>query len=74
MRNSKTLNLVSKDLTNIPETVFGDALYAEVTMIDFSQNKFQEIPAGYSSYIFSTKLTQVIHFYLQIEDCSFQTH
>lgn len=49
MRNSRTINLVSKDLTNIPETVFDDALYAEVTMIDLSQNKLQEIPVGYNS-------------------------
>nr|XP_022917612.1 leucine-rich repeat-containing protein 40-like [Onthophagus taurus] len=46
MRNSRSLNLGMKDLTSIPDTVFEDALAAEVTIVDLCKNKLAVVPEG----------------------------
>ncbi|XP_012286485.1 leucine-rich repeat-containing protein 40 isoform X2 [Orussus abietinus] len=39
MKRTKLLSLTSRNLRNIPETVFDDAIEAQVTCIDLSKNK-----------------------------------
>ncbi|KAJ8674117.1 hypothetical protein QAD02_005379 [Eretmocerus hayati] len=43
MRNAKLLSLVDKNLSRIPDELFEDATEAEVTCIDLSRNKLQEL-------------------------------
>ncbi|KAI4461767.1 leucine rich repeat containing protein [Holotrichia oblita] len=48
MKNSRSLNLAMKDLTtiNIPNTVFDDAVAAEVVVVDLCKNKLASVPEG----------------------------
>ena len=43
MRNAKLLSLVGQNLSEIPEEVLENAREAEVTCIDLSRNKLQEL-------------------------------
>ena len=47
MRNVRAVNLAMQDLTEIPHSVFQEALEAEVTTVDISKNKLKEVPEGY---------------------------
>lgn len=47
MKNSKSLNLTMKDVTHIPDSVFDDALTAEVNIIDLCKNKLTALPARF---------------------------
>lgn len=47
MRNARTINFSMKNLTSVSENVFQDALWAEVTAVDFSQNKLESLPLAY---------------------------
>ena len=46
MRAVRSLNLAMRDLTEIPDYVFQEALEAEVTTVDLSKNKLKEVPSG----------------------------
>ncbi|KRT78958.1 hypothetical protein AMK59_7353 [Oryctes borbonicus] len=46
MKNSRSLNLTMKDLTNIPDSVFDDAVTAEVNIVDLCKNKLASVPTG----------------------------
>ncbi|XP_044755833.1 leucine-rich repeat-containing protein 40-like [Coccinella septempunctata] len=46
MRNAHTLNLSMKELKTVPEEVFKDAQWAEVSCVDLCRNKFSEFPTG----------------------------
>lgn len=46
MRCSRAVNLSSKDLCSIPDTVFQEALAVPCTIVDLSKNKLLIIPAG----------------------------
>ncbi|XP_023726055.2 leucine-rich repeat-containing protein 40, partial [Cryptotermes secundus] len=46
MRSGRSLSLAMQDLTEIPDSVFQEALEAEVTTVDFSKNKLKEVPSG----------------------------
>lgn len=46
MRNARSLNYSMKDLSNVPEEAFQDALWAEATSVDLSQNKLESVPNG----------------------------
>ncbi|XP_069674996.1 leucine-rich repeat-containing protein 40-like isoform X2 [Periplaneta americana] len=46
MRNGRALSLAMQDLTEIPDSVFLDAVEAEVTSVDISKNKLKEVPLG----------------------------
>jgi hypothetical protein len=35
-----------QDLTEIPDSVFQEAMESEVTTVDFSKNKLREVPGG----------------------------
>jgi hypothetical protein len=35
-----------QDLTEVPDSVFKEAVEAEVTSVDFSKNKLKEVPVG----------------------------
>lgn len=44
MRNAKLLSLVGQNLVEIPEEVLENAKEAEVTCVDLSRNRLQELP------------------------------
>lgn len=46
MRAGRSLSLAMQDLTEIPDSVFQEALEAEVTTVDLSKNKLKEVPSG----------------------------
>ncbi|KAL3268782.1 hypothetical protein HHI36_007880 [Cryptolaemus montrouzieri] len=46
MRNSHTLNLTMKELKSIPEDVFENAKWAEVSCVDICRNKLCDFPLG----------------------------
>lgn len=46
MRNGRALSLAMQDLTEIPDSVFQEAVEAEVTSVDFAKNKLKEVPVG----------------------------
>lgn len=46
MRNAHTLNLSMKELKSIPDEVFQDANWAEVSCMDLCKNKLSEFPLG----------------------------
>ncbi|XP_021915827.1 leucine-rich repeat-containing protein 40-like isoform X4 [Zootermopsis nevadensis] len=46
MRNSRALSLAMQELTEIPDSVFQEAVEAEVTSVDISKNKLKEVPVG----------------------------
>ncbi|KAJ9601653.1 hypothetical protein L9F63_000186 [Diploptera punctata] len=46
MRNVRALGLAMQDLTEIPDSVFQEALEAEVTTVDLSKNKLKQVPDG----------------------------
>lgn len=46
MRNSRSLSLGMQDLTEVSDSVFKEAVEAEVTSVDFSKNKLKEVPVG----------------------------
>lgn len=46
MRSGRSLSLAMQDLTEIPDSVFQEALEAEVNTVDFSKNKLKEVPSG----------------------------
>jgi hypothetical protein len=35
-----------QDLTEIPDSLFQEALETEITAVDFSKNKLKEVPGG----------------------------
>ncbi|GAB0094855.1 leucine-rich repeat-containing protein 40 [Sergentomyia squamirostris] len=46
MERHKSLNLSLKELIDIPDSVFADAVKANVTCINLSRNKLESIPSG----------------------------
>lgn len=46
MKNTRSINLSMKELAHIPDTVFEDALKAEINIVDICRNKFVEVPKG----------------------------
>ncbi|PSN57280.1 Leucine-rich repeat-containing protein 40 [Blattella germanica] len=46
MRNVRALSVAMQELTEIPDSVFQEALEAEVTTVDLSKNKLKEVPSG----------------------------
>lgn len=50
MRNARSLNFSMKNLNNVSEEVFADALWAEVNSVDLSTNRFVHVPIGYVRY------------------------
>jgi hypothetical protein len=46
MRAGQSLSLAMLDITEIPDSVFQEALEAEVTTVDLSKNKLKEVPGG----------------------------
>jgi len=46
MRAGRSLSLAMQDLTEISDSVFQEALEAEVTAVDLSKNKLKEVPSG----------------------------
>lgn len=45
MKNGRMLNLTMKQVSTVPDEVFKNALDANVNNIDFSRNKFTEVPS-----------------------------
>lgn len=56
MRNAKLLSLVGQNLAEVPEEVFENAKEAEVTCVDLSKNKLQELTDGMSKVTSTTDL------------------
>lgn len=59
MRNARSLNFSMRDLNDVAESVFDDALWAEVTTVDLSKNKLQQVPNGLVSYIKNNYLLHI---------------
>ncbi|KAL0281479.1 UNVERIFIED_CONTAM: hypothetical protein PYX00_002456 [Menopon gallinae] len=57
MRSSRSLNLSSQGLCNIPEVVFTEALEVPCSMVDLSKNKLTEIPE--KMWILARNLTDI---------------
>lgn len=47
MKSTRALNLIMKELTDVPHEVFDNAKEANVTTIDLCRNKFKEMPSRY---------------------------
>lgn len=56
MRNARLLSLVDKHLSEIPDEVFENAKAAEVTCVDLSRNKLQELAEPLSKVTTTTDL------------------
>lgn len=48
MRNAKLLSLVGQNLVEVPDEVYENAREAEVTCVDLSRNRLQELTDGLS--------------------------
>lgn len=47
MRSSKAVNLACRDLCNIPDSVFEEALEVPCSIVDLSKNRLTEVPKKY---------------------------
>uniref|UniRef100_A0ABD2WZG8 Disease resistance R13L4/SHOC-2-like LRR domain-containing protein n=1 Tax=Trichogramma kaykai TaxID=54128 RepID=A0ABD2WZG8_9HYME len=56
MRNAKLLSLVGQNVVEVPEEVLENAREAEVTCIDLSRNKLQELTEGLGKIVTTTDL------------------
>lgn len=56
MRNAKLCSVVAQNLSEIPDEVFNNAKEAEVTCVDLSKNKLQELPESLSHVTTTTDL------------------
>ncbi|OXU30630.1 hypothetical protein TSAR_003644 [Trichomalopsis sarcophagae] len=56
MRNAKLLSLVGQNLAEVPDEVFENAKEAEVTCVDLSRNKLQELTDAMSKVTSTTDL------------------
>lgn len=56
MRNAKLLSLVGQNLIEIPDEVFENAKEAEVSCVDLSRNRLQELTNGLSKVTSTTDL------------------
>lgn len=44
MKNTKLLSLTAQNLHEVPENIFEDAKFAEVTCVDLSKNRLAKVP------------------------------
>lgn len=56
MRNAKLLSLVGQNLAEVPDEIFENAKEAEVTCVDLSRNKLQELTEAMSKVTSTTDL------------------
>ena len=66
MKNARLLSLTGKNLSNIPDSVMEDAKFAEVTCIDLSRNRLNELPYSLSQVKTVTDLKLSCNKFMQI--------
>lgn len=68
MRNAKLLSLVDKHLAEVPDEVFENAKEAEVTCVDLSRNKLQELTEPLSKVTSTTDLKLSYNLLTEVPD------
>ncbi|XP_014205804.1 leucine-rich repeat-containing protein 40-like [Copidosoma floridanum] len=68
MRNAKLLSLVGQNLAEVPEEVFENAKEAEVTCVDLSRNKLQELTDGLAGVTTATDLKLSYNLLTEVPD------
>lgn len=68
MRNAKLLSLVGQNLAEVPDIIYDNAKEAEVTCVDLSRNKIQELTDGLGGIVTATDLKLSYNLLTEIPD------